>query len=427
MDKFIEKFRKILKHELITGSFYIFLGGLLSSFLAFLLNLYLARNLSYSDYGEYSSLLSLFTLITIPVGSIGIVIVRFATDYFTRSNLDHAAHFYKRNLQFWSGVSIIFFGVFILLTPFVSNFLKINEPLLIILTGAGVSLSYLGLVNPAFLQSLTKFKELSLITILGMLTRVILGVILVQAGLRVLGAVLSLFVMALISIGIGFLLLKDILFHKASGKVEIHLKEIAKYGLPSALSLLFMSSFISSDVLLVKHFFSPQEAGFYAGLSLVGKVVFYFTGPIATVMFPLIVKRDSEGKAHKDLLFLSFLLVFLASAAITIFYFLFPEVTTKIFLGGKEFLNVAKYLGIFGIFLSIYSLINILINFFLSIKKTRVVYFAFLGALTQIILITKFHNNFTQIISSSILSASFLFILLLLYYFRIYGIHNLRK
>ena len=95
-DKALTLSRTAFKHELINGSFYIFLGFLISSFISFIFNLFLARTLSYSDYGEYSSLLSIFNLAIIPTTSLTAVVVRFATVYFTQNQDDKAEFLYRR-------------------------------------------------------------------------------------------------------------------------------------------------------------------------------------------------------------------------------------------------------------------------------------------------------------------------------------------
>src|SRR5476649_2440307 len=74
-------FHKLIKHELISGTFYIFIGSMFANFLAFVLNLYFARSLSYADYAIFASLLSVITLAAIPANSINTIVVKFATVY----------------------------------------------------------------------------------------------------------------------------------------------------------------------------------------------------------------------------------------------------------------------------------------------------------------------------------------------------------
>lgn len=413
-----------IKHELISGSLLVSIGFITTSFLSFVFNLVLARSLSYSDYGTYASLLSVFSLATIPTMSLTAVIVRFATVYFVNNEKEKASYLYKRMFLFWGIVALLIIVFFTITSPFLSGFLKIKDLSLTVVLGIAIALSYFTVVNMAFLQSLTKFKLLSILSVFGSAGKLIIGLGLVISGLKVLGAILAITLMTVINFILSILPLRFLLLAKSEKKVELHSKELIKYGVPTSLSLLFLSSFISTDVILVKHFFPVAEAGYYGGLSLIGKVIFYFTGPIPLVMFPLLVRRHSKGENYKNLLYISLGLVLIPSLCITIFYHLFPDFTMKFFLGGGEFLKAGKYLGIFGIFLTIFSLANVAVNFFLSLNKTFVLFFVALCSIFQVVLIYFFHKDFGEVISSSITACGILAILLLLYYVKLYGFYK---
>lgn len=420
MEKLKSLIIKTVRHELITGSFYIFLGITLSSFLAFILNIYIARNLSYSDYGIFASIMSLITLLAMPSSSISAVIIRFATTFFSKNEEARAGAFYKKSFKYLLVFSLVFNIVFLLLFPLISDFLKINELGLIVLTSISVSLFYMATLNMAFLQSLFKFKLLGILYSFAGIGKLFGGVILIIMGLKVYGALLATFIFSLIDYVLSFFPLKKVI-SKAGKDVDVGRGEFLYYAIPTSIAIFSLSSFISTDVILVKHFFSASEAGFYGGLSLIGKVVFYFTGPIPMAMFPLIVKRHTNKENFNNLFYMALIIVLIPSILITAFYFIFPQFTIKVFLGGEGYLAVTPYLGIFGIFLTIYSINNVFINFFLSIKKTLVSLIVLFFALLQIGLIYTYHDNFYQIIYVSIISSILLLGSLVLYYLKLYG------
>lgn len=408
-------FKNIMRHELISGAFYMFLGGMVGSFLVFLLSLFLARKLSYAEYGTYVSLLSLLTLLTIPAGSLSATIVHFATKYFASNDISKASSLYKKMIFLWFFIGLMFFIGIFLLSPILLNFLHIQNTFLIFLVALTVGITYLGIVNNAFIQSLTKFAYLSFSALVGSIFRVVIAGVLVLLGFGVVGAILGIVVFPL-----GILLLNFIpllyLLKKNQEKSSIDFREIIFYAIPVSIGLLAMSSFITSDVILVKHFFSARNAGLYGGLSIVGKVIFYFTAAIPSVMFPLVVKRHTKGENYRNIYLLAMLLTLIPSFAITAFYFLFSNFTINLFLGGKEFLKVAPLLGLYGIFISLYNLLSLTINYFLSIKKTFVTLPIIIFAILQIILIYLFHGSFADVIHVSILSVSLLLLTLTVYY-----------
>ena len=161
MNRIVNLTLSLLKHELITGSFYIFLGGLFSSFIAFLFNLFMARNLTYSDYGILASLVSLYTLAVIPSQSLVSTTVRFATNFFAREEYRLASVFYKKMLLFWFIFGIFLFIAIFLFSSAVSSFLNIKNNFFVIITGVSIALTYMAIVNMSFLQSLLKFRYLA--------------------------------------------------------------------------------------------------------------------------------------------------------------------------------------------------------------------------------------------------------------------------
>lgn len=412
------KLLNLLKHELVSGTFYMFLGGMLGAFLVFLLSLFLARKLSYSDYGTYVSLLSLYTLLTIPAGSLTATVVNFATRYFANNEIGKAADLYKKMSLLWLAVGLLITLIISIASPLLLNFLHIRDAVLIVLVGATVGITYLLIVNNAFIQSLTKFLYLSFATLAGSIARLALAGLLVVAGFGTFGALLGLLSFPLMILLLGFIPLL-FLFKKDQEKASIDLKEVIVYAIPTSIGLLAMSSFITSDVILVKHFFSAHEAGLYGGLSIVGKVIFYFTAAIPSVMFPLVVKKHAKGEKYTNTYLLSLVLILAPSLVITAFYFLFSNFTINLFLGGKEFLKVAPLLGLYGIFITLFNLLSLTVNLFFSIKKTIVSIPIIIFGLIQLILIYLFHASFTEVIHVSILSVSLLLAFLLIYFYKI--------
>ncbi len=411
-----------LKHELVSGSLYIFSGSIFGNFLAFVLNLFLARNLSYADYAIFASLLSVITLAAIPSGSVNTIIVKFATDFFVKKQNDKLKTLYLLFFKFILGLSLfIIFFFFIFSVPF-KNYLHIDNIWYVIASGFAIASFYLNALNTAFLQSLLKFKFMAFINIIGSLLKLSVGVILVILGYKVFGGLGALFSMMFGMYVVAYFPLSKILKVKSSDKkISLNIKQIFSYAVPTFITILFLTSFISMDVILVKHFFSPRMAGFYAGLSLMGKVIFYFTGPIPLVMFPLLIKRHVVGKSFNNLFYLALALVIIPSVAITAFYFIFPNFVINLFLGGREYLYVAPYLGIFGLYLTVFSLVNVCVNLFLSLSKTNISIPVILAAISQIILIYIFHSNFYQVIGVSFLVLVILLIVLLYLFFKNYG------
>lgn len=413
---------RLIRHELISGSFYIFLGSMFANIMAFLLNLFFARSLSYADYAIFASLLSVITLAAIPAGSINTIIVKFATNYFVKEENGNLKNLYILFFKLILGLCIFIVVLFAVFSAPITAFLKIDSFWYAIIVGLTIASFYLYALHTAFLQSLLKFGFISFLNAFGGLIKVAIGVLLVILGFRAYAGIWSILFMILGMFILAFLPLRSVIFAKrVHQKMDFDINKMIIYAVPTFISILFMTSFTSTDVILVKHFFNPHLAGFYAGLSLIGKVIFYFTAPIPVVMFPLLVKRHTTGKNFINIFYLGLILVILPSVAITAFYFTFPNFVVKLFLGGRDYYSISQYLGIFGIYLTVFSMVNVCVNFFLSLGKTKIAYPVITAAIFQIFLIYIFHNSFYQVIGVSLTVSIVLLVVLMAAFFKLYG------
>jgi len=265
-----------------------------------------------------------------------------------------------------------------------------------------------------------QFIKLSLYNIFGAWSKLAVAVVLILFGLRVGGAVWAIAVSTLLTIVLGYELVKKQLPLKLLSRVDIQdsLKGIGNYSLAVLVSNLSLVSFFTVDVILARHFLSPIDAGRYASLSVLGKVVFFASSPIVSVMFPMVSEKHANGGNYQKLFISSFLMVLTISVFISAIYFIFPEIMIKI-LFGKEYLSAAKNLWLFSIFISLYSLCSLLLNFYLSISKIKPIFLSLFFAFFQIFLINLYHRSIEQIVLVNIISLSLLFVGLLVYYLKV--------
>ncbi len=407
--------KKLFQHELISGSSYFFIGSFVGNVLAFLFNLFLTRKLTTLDYGIYASLISFFSLAILIPQSFLNTIVQFATKYFSQKDTEKAKKLYWQTIIFLSLLGIVILVSIIFSARFIGVFLHITNTWLIISIGILIVTFFITSINTSYLQSLLQFKFISIIQVIGSIIKLGIGMVLVVLGFNIFGALAAICLSFIIPFFFSFVRLGFLLI-PSKKNVLVPLRDIVTYALPSTVSMFALSSFISSDVILAKHFLSGNDAGLYAGLSLVGRVIFYFTGIVPIVMFPILVNRYTKGSSVHNTFYLGLLLVAIPSCLITIFYFLFPTFVITLFLGGRDYLRGVANIGYMALFLSMYSLLSIMVNFFLSLKQTKIVFPVIAMALLQIVCIYLFHKTILSIIIVSLCTSSLLILILILYY-----------
>lgn len=412
--------KRIFQHELISGSTYMFVGSMVANICGFLFNLILARHLSTINYGIYGSLLAVITVITILPQSLSTTLMKFSSELFHENKQTALSTLFQKTTKgfFIVGVGILLLTL--LCSSSIMQFLHIANFYLIFFTAVIICLYFLSVVPVNFLQGKLQFGFVSSITALGGIGKFVFGFLFVILGWQVFGALGGVALSVFIPFVIGIIPLRDLLRPNTS-KVAIPIKDIFLYALPASISAIALTLFISVDLLLVKHFFSGHEAGLYAGLGFIGKAIFYFTGPIPVVMFPLLVKRQKKNENIHVLFLASLVLVLIPSLCVTIFYVLFPHFVITLFLGGKSYLALTPFLLWYSLFISAFSVLNIIVNFFISLHKTQIVYALVAASIMQIVFISLFHRSFYEIIGISFILTILLIVGLLIYYAKLYA------
>ncbi len=402
---------KFSKNPLIAGSFFLLSGGIIANLFNFLFNLSMSRNLEVGDYGVLISLISIITLLSIPAGALTPTIVTVGGRYFSETNYKILHAFYMQLVKILFVCGLILIVVFFMMSGSLSNFFKIKDQSLFALSSIAIVFSYFITLNNSFLQAKLSFKSLSFVNTSSSFSKFILSFGLILLGWGLGGASLGLFLSFFIGVIVGGFFLKEVIFFKSREVARFSYKELIAYGLPSAAMMLALSSFVSTDILVVKHFFSEQEAGLYAGLSLIGRVIFFISAPVSTVMFPVIVSRFNKKETYKHILLSALGIVSSISILLILFYYLFPQFTILFFLKKVEYLSIGNYLVPFGIFIMLYSLLYVFAYYFLSIKSSKTCWIFVGGAVLQFLLLSFFHRNFSEIIyiSLSIVSALFIY------------------
>lgn len=420
-EKFFSFGKRFLRNELITGSIYIFIGSIIANVFNLFFSLFMSRNLTVEGFGILASTFSLISLIGIPAGSIIPTIVNFAGSHFAKEDYGSVKALFLKILKPLLMVSIFVLFCFVVFASYIGNFFKIADRSIIVIVGIIVAFAYIGIVSSGLLQAKLAFKYISFTNLIGSISKFVIGAGLVFLGLGVKGAIWAVFIAGVIPPILGFIYLKSVFISRINETSKINFKNILSYGIPSSLAMLGMISLISTDILLVKHFFDPLQAGIYAGLSLVGKVIFFFTGSIGGVMFPLIVKKHAKNESYNNIFKMAIAMVFIPSVFISTFYFLYPDLSISFFIKNEIYRSASSLLGLFGVFITIYSLITLFVYYFLSIKKTNVYIPVLIVALSQLLLVTLYHGSLFTVVIISLLTALILLATLVIYYRKTYG------
>lgn len=387
-------------------------GSNAANVVAYLYHLIIGRMLGPASYGELSAIISVLGLLFTSFNFLGLVIVKFVSAAKESEVFFIFSWFNERAYK--AGILLVI--VLLLISPILSNFLHVSLPVTFVIAPI-VFFALLTFVYRSFAQGLLQFWHVVISTNIDLVSRLLFGILLIYFGFSVLGAVAGILIAMILS----YLYLKKYLvkFIKKGKTGDMKFaSKVVRYSIPILFATLATNSMFTTDVILVKHYFDPHEAGIYASLSTLGRIIFYGTGPISAVMFPMIAKRYANKQKFNSIFVMCFGLTALMAGAVLAVYYFFPEISIRV-LFGKEYLDGSKYLFPFGIFMTLFALASLVFNFFLSIEETKVVYVSVVASLMQIVGIMYWHSTISEVINVSIYS-TLLFLVAMMFYYLYY-------
>jgi O-antigen/teichoic acid export membrane protein len=172
----------------------------------------------------------------------------------------------------------------------------------------------------------------------------------------------------------------------------------------------------NSDIILVKHYFSNTDAGLYASLALIGRVVYFVAWMFVMLLLPKVIqmKKDNQDTLPILLKYVSYIVVL--SSFIVLFTAIFPNFVVQIMFG-KAYVSISYLLWKYALATSLFAVANIFAYYYLSLNQyIPVVVSAVLGS-AQIGLIIFYHNSLEQVVHMQIIAMVTLLFFQLLYFF----------
>lgn len=414
----INKLKNLFSDEALRGSVVVSTSVFIGSVFAYLLQVFLARFLTVSEFGDFTAVLALSAIFGIPSASFGTALVKEVSRLNSLLDRNTLLLLFKNLIYFQASAGFIVFIILLLSKDIISAFLNISNSMIIIAFSVNIFSQFLFVVVNSYLQGMLMFFKFSFLTVIGGFFRLVMPVVIVLVGYKVAGVYLGLSLSIFLSFIIGFFFL-GFSIKQIKNTEKLSMKGIYYSTIKTSLLAFYMTVGMTllnnSDIVLVKHFFSSLDSGIYSSVVTVGKVLLFGSGTVAVVMYPQISSAFTKKENFKSKSGKFFIIQLLpVLAGLFIFYF-FPEFIINL-LFGQKFIMAATLLPSFSLFISLYVLINFLLLYFLAVSKTAIFILIIPTAIMQAVLISLFHGNLSEVINVNILSALLLFLALLLYY-----------
>jgi len=384
-----------LKSDPILRNSAIYLtGSVLTGVLGYVFQFEAGHLLGPSAYAVVASAVAALYLLTLPVVGLQFVSARFASLAAAGNRVDAVVPMLLRMTGASLLVAIPVAVVLVIFSPAVASFLNLSDHRIVYLLAATGLATLLVTINRGALQGLRRFVALSGNMLTDMASRLVFAGALVATGFGALGAI------AAIALGPGVSYLQSFLLlrHRGTSTREAdRVTGIGQYVILATIASIGIQYLFSIDTLLAKHYLAAEAAGLYAAAAVLGRVVYFLGLSVAGVMFPEVANLHARNEAHFHVVDLSLGLVALMGAGLIAVYVLFPGIVLLPY--GPSFAPAREYLGLFAVALTMLTIANLFINYFLSIARWTFVIPLFGACIAETVLVSIFHSSIWQILT----------------------------
>jgi O-antigen/teichoic acid export membrane protein len=354
----------------------------------------LGRALGPAAYGAYASFVALFLILNLWPLTLQQVAARYAAS-------GQSVLALLRPLAWRSG--LLLGGLQLLLTPLLSRALQLPWPWLVGLAALTPLFSLTGVLRGEA-QGAARFLPLGANLVIEHLGKIMLTPLTLLLIPGASGAVLA----TLTAYPLTALHLAQP--GPARGVSRAERQAARRWAGPACASLAAQALIMNSDVVLARMFLPAGEAGLYAAISVIGRVVFYGAWAVSTALFPLVAAQRS---ARGPLLGLSLGLTGLVGGGITLACALAPRlIVTTLF--GAAYLPGTALLAPYALITTLYALSSAVTTHTLALDQPRHAYLTAVFAALQVGAICLNHVTVQALVLDQLITQGLLLLSVLL-------------
>jgi O-antigen/teichoic acid export membrane protein len=377
--------------KLLNGSIILLIGSVFVSLANFGYNIGVARMLGPSDFSHAAAAVTILMLISAITLAFQLVCTKLVAK--AESPEKKAAVFQHLRKRSWIvGIGLCIF--MLIANSMLTSYLRLSSPWIVILLAVGLTV-YVPLgVKRGGLQGTCRFRGLSWNMAAEAIIKFVGAMVLIELGFGVLGAV------AAIS---GSVILAFLLPDSAR---ELRMPTVDRPSAPVGEArqaiVFFVGQVVISniDILMVKHFFRPEDAGLYAAIALVGRLLYFASWSVVSAMFPVSAENKTET-AKGSLLAIPLLLVTGMSVVFVLLLAAFPRLVFQSLFGAHFQSGISGMnwlLSMNAAATGVYSIAVVLITYEMSRRIANTGWLQLVVSGLIVLGITLFHSTLLEVI-----------------------------
>jgi O-antigen/teichoic acid export membrane protein len=381
------------------GVFFLYSG--LSLLFLFLFNLLMARYLGAQQYSVLGTFMSVLMTAILVSGTIYLVITRFIAYHHTRAQYEEINYLVTTSLKYFFAAGFLVFLIFLIFSDHIAAFFNLDDIRPVVALGFAVWLQLLVPVYEAAFKGLDDMHAMGRMRVIENAARWIIGLLFAYVALGLTSMILALGLGTFVALALAY---NNIRALQSRQTVRPNMSEIWAYARPAILMSAAIALLLNLDIILVKHWFPPDEAGVYAIASFLAKIPFVISWMIGTVLFPRVTKAHVDG-LHTTHMLRSSLKWLIGSVLVsTLFVGLFADKILESVFGGEY--SFGLYIIVYAFSMGLLSIVNILTIYQLGLKRFTLAKIIPWFVLLEIILLWQFHAIIFHVVVSTILVTS---------------------
>jgi len=372
--------------RILSGGLIMLVSTVLSAGMNFMYNVHVAQKLGPSEFGHVATALTLLLLSTSVMLSFQIVCAKFVARNETSSA--KAGVFHALMSRAWKVSILVGLGLVLLSKP-LTRFLHFPSVWIVVLMAVAIAFYIPVGVKRGGFQGTCSFPLLATNFTLESAVKLILAFALVWK----FGAIGAVVAIAASEVAAFVLPRVDPMLRQPGTDF---VRAGSREGVQAIVFFVGQAIIMNIDLLLVKHYFPSYEAGQYAAVALVGRVLFYASWAVIHAMFP-IAAQNGEGKPSRAVLAVPLALVGSIFLGFLVVLSIAPGTVMKT-LFGPGFEQAEPLLALYATGTAAYAIAVVLMAYEMAHRIANTGWLQIVFACLLITGIALFHHSLRQVI-----------------------------
>ncbi len=384
-----------VRDHLLTHSLVLFIGAQFGNICNLIFQVIMTRMLGNAEYGVMAAVLSALMILSTPLSAVGGGVTHFTALFMAkeeREKIKGMMAALARDLV----LPVLLLGAIMMLgrNEIMRSF-KIDSVGPIYIAIATVILMMLGMLSNSVLAGMQAFKWAALTSNAGAVLRLLFGVVLALFGLGAIGGLTAHMLGILVAGLFGLIVCGSLLGRKRFSVA----RPAGVYSYMGGYMVAFTAYGVLSgaDMLLVKYYFSPEQAGVFSKAAMFARMVLFLPGPVCSAMFPKVTSDGESSQATRRTLLKAMAVTGLIMGSVALVCIIFPRLLLSVITKEIQPVQIEILRGM-ALAMAPLTLVAVLLNFELAQRRFKIMIPLFLCAGGYLLGVWYWHETLMQVV-----------------------------